>query len=216
MLDSDGICYGWRYFRKSLIAFDACLWCYFWCSRALGDFIVCLWCLTLMLFVVTGRTFDHHCLSLMLDFYAICCNRRYFCKSLLAFDVWFWCQLWCSRALDYFIVGLWCLTLILFVVAWFDVWFWWYMWCFRAFGHFIVSYDACFWCYSSWSDVLLEVIACLWCLTFRLYVMFGSTWVFYCMPSMVDIDAICGSWRYSWKSFRSIAVSRLVLGPSGS
>ena len=46
--------------------------------------------------------------------------------------------------------------------------------------------------------------------------MFGSTWLFYCLPSMVDFDAICGSWKYSWKSFVGVAVSSIFLEPSGS
>ena len=44
-----------------------------------------------MLFVVAGRTSEGHCLSSMLDFDAICCDRRYFCKSLFAFDASFCC-----------------------------------------------------------------------------------------------------------------------------
>ena len=68
--------------------------------------LVCLRCLILTLFVVAGGTFEalwevnafHRCLILtlfaalgrtwpsMLDFDAICRGRRYFWKSLLAFD----------------------------------------------------------------------------------------------------------------------------------
>ena len=48
--------------------------------------IAFLGCLTLMLFVVAGGTFASHCLPSMLDFDAICRGRRYFCKSLLAFN----------------------------------------------------------------------------------------------------------------------------------
>ena len=39
-----------------------------------------------------------------------------FWRSLLAFDAWFWCYLWCSRALDHFIVCIRCLILMLFVM----------------------------------------------------------------------------------------------------
>ena len=28
--------------------------------------------------------------------------------------------------------------------------------------------------------------------------MFGSIWLFYCLPSMVDFDGIFGRWRYFW------------------
>ena len=96
MLDSNGICRGWRYFWSSLLVFDA-------------------WLCTL--FVVAGRTLGGHCFSWMLDFDAICRGRRYFCKSLLAFDAWLWRYMRCSRALGYFIVCLRCLILMLFVVA---------------------------------------------------------------------------------------------------
>ena len=61
-----------------LFAFDAWFWCYLWCSKALGHFIVCLRCLTLMLFVVAGHTFGGQCFSSMLDFDAICRGRKYF------------------------------------------------------------------------------------------------------------------------------------------
>ena len=72
MLDPDAICRGRRHFWKPLLAFDAWLWRYLWCSRALGHFIVCLRCLTLTLFVVAGGTFASHCSPSMLDFDAIC------------------------------------------------------------------------------------------------------------------------------------------------
>ena len=116
MLDSDAICRGRRYFGKSLLAFDAWFWCYMWCSRALGHFIVCIRCLILTLLVVAGHTFGGHCFSSMLDSDAICRGRRHFWKSLLAFDAWLWRYMWCSRALGHFIVCLRCLTLMLFVV----------------------------------------------------------------------------------------------------
>ena len=70
-----------------------------------------------MLFVVAGHSFAGHCFSWMLDFDAICRGRKYFWKSLLAFDAWFWRYMWCSRALGYVIVCLRCLILMLFVVA---------------------------------------------------------------------------------------------------
>ena len=44
----------------------------------------------------------------------------------------------------------------------------------------------------SWPDVGLEVIAFLRCLILMLFVVAGSTFGFYCLPSMLDFDAICG------------------------
>ena len=82
-----------------------------------GSLIVCLRCLILMVFVVAGHLCGDHCFSSMLDLDAICRGRKDFWKSLLAFDAWFWCYLWCSRALDHFIVCLRCLILMVFVVA---------------------------------------------------------------------------------------------------
>ena len=90
MLDFDAICGVPAHLAILLFAFDAWLWRYLWCSRALGHFIVCLRCLTLTLFVVAGSTFRSHCFSSMLDFDAICRGRTHFWKSLLAFDAWFW------------------------------------------------------------------------------------------------------------------------------
>ena len=78
----------------------------------------------------------------------------------------------------------------------------------------LFAFDAWLWRYLSWPDILLEVIACRRCLTLTLFVVFQRTWPFYCLPSMLDFDAICGvpehlaillfafdawSWRYlSW------------------
>ena len=115
MLDFDAICRGRRYFCKSLLSSEVDFERYLWCSRALGHFIVCLRCLNLTLFVVAGCTFGSYCFSSMLDSDAICRGRRYFWKSLLAFDAWFWRYMWCSRALGHFIVCLRCLIFNIFL-----------------------------------------------------------------------------------------------------
>ena len=47
-------------------------------------------------------------------------------------------------------------------------------------------------CYLSWPDILLEVIAFLRCLILMLFVVAGSTFESYCLPSMLNFDAICG------------------------
>ena len=54
-----------------------------------------------------------------------------------------------------------------------------YLWCFRALGHFTV---------------------CLRCLTLMLFVVFQRTWLFYCLPSMLDFDAICRGRTGFWRS----------------
>ena len=102
---------------RSLLVFDACFWCYLSWPEVLLDFIAFLRCLILLVFVVAGQSWGDHCFSSMLDLDAICRGRRYFWKSLLAFDAWFWWYMWCSRALGYFIVCLRCLISMLFVVA---------------------------------------------------------------------------------------------------
>ena len=38
----------------------------------------------------------------------------------------------------------------------------------------------------------MEVIACLRCLILMLFVVAGGTFVIFCLPSMLDFDAICG------------------------
>ena len=137
MLDFDAICGVPEHLAILLFAFDAWLWRYLSWPEVLLQVIAFLRCLTLTLFVVAGRSFGGHCFSWMLDFDAICRGRRYFRKSLLAFDAWFWRYLWCSRALGYFIV-------------------------------------------------------CHRCLILMLFVVFQRTWLFHCLPSMLDFDAICG------------------------
>ena len=117
MLDFDAICGVPEHLAILLFAFDAWLWRYLSWPEVLLEVIAFLRCLTLTLFVVAGHTFGGHCFSSMLDFDAICRGRRYFCKSLFAFDAWLWRYLWCSRALGHFIVCIRCLTLTLFVVA---------------------------------------------------------------------------------------------------
>ena len=74
----NAICRGRRYFWKSLFVFDALFWCYLWCSRALGHFIVCLRCLILTLFVVFQSTWPIYCLSSMLDFKTQAQNLYFF------------------------------------------------------------------------------------------------------------------------------------------
>ena len=56
----------------------------------------------------------------------------------------------------------------------------------------LLFFDAWSWRYLSWPDIHLEVIAFLWCLILMVYVVFQSTWLFYCLLWMLDFDAICG------------------------
>ena len=116
MLAFDAICRGRRYFWKSLLAFDAWFWCYLWCSRALGHFIVCIGCLFLMLFVVAGTTFESHCFSSMLDLNAICRGRTVMRRWLLFFDAWSWWYLSWPEVLLKVIACLRCLILTLYAV----------------------------------------------------------------------------------------------------
>ena len=117
MLDFDAICGVPEHLAILLFALDVCFWCYLSWPELLLKVIAFLRCLILTLFVVAGHQFGGHCFSWMLDFDAICRGRKHFCKLLLAFDAWFWCYLWCSRALGYLIVCLACLFLMVFVVA---------------------------------------------------------------------------------------------------
>ena len=123
-----------------------------------------------------------------------------FWRSLLAFDAWFWRYLSCLSALGSHRAAFRSRFWPLFVVAghtfgghcfsWmldfdaicrgrryfcksllvFDAWFCRYMWCSRALGHFIV---------------------CIRCLILTLYVVFQSTWPFYCLLSKSTLNAIC-------------------------
>ena len=205
MFDFNAICRGRRYFCKLLFALDVWSWRYLWCSRAFDHFIVCIRCLILMVFVVAGHTFGDQCFSLMFDFDAICGGRRYFWKSLLAFDGWFWWYMWCSRALGHFIVYLRCLILMVFVVAGSTF----KSHCFSSmldfdgigggrthFWRLVFFLDVWFWCYLWWPEVLLKIIVCLRCLILMLFVVFQSIWPFYCLPSMLDFDAICRGRKY--------------------
>ena len=67
----------------------------------------------------------------------------------------------------------------------------------------LLVFDAWFWCYLSLPEVLWKVMAYLWCLILMLYVVFQSTWPFYCLPSMLDFDAICRGRMYFWRSVRA-------------
>ena len=173
MLAFDAICRGRRYFWILLLFFDAWFWCYLSWPDTFLEGIAFLRCLILLLFVVAGQSWGDHCFSSMLNLDAICRGRRYFWKSLFVFDAWFWCYLWCSRALGHFIVCLRCLILMLFVVAggtfeshWLPS-----MLDFDAIcgvpehlAILLFALDVCFWCYLSWPELLLEVIAFLRCL----------------------------------------------------
>ena len=69
-----------------------------------------------------------------------------------------------------------------------------------SFWRSLLAVDAWLWRYLSWPEVLLKVIACLRCLILLLFVVFQSTWPFYCLPSMLDSDAICRGRSNFWKS----------------
>ena len=47
-------------------------------------------------------------------------------------------------------------------------------------------------CYLSWPEALLDFIVCLRCLILMLFVVAGHVFGCYCLPSMLDFDAICG------------------------
>ena len=162
MLDFDAICGVPEHLTILLFAFDAWSWWYLSWPEELLEVVAFHRCLILTLFVVAGHQFGGHCFSWMLDFDAICRGRKHFCKLLLAFDAWFWCYLWCSRALGHFIVCSRCLILMLFVVAGQsrgDH-------CFSSMLVFdaicgvpehlailLFALDVCFWCYLSWPDI---------------------------------------------------------------
>ena len=107
-----------------------------------------------------------------------------FWRSLLAFDAWCWRYLSWLEVLLEFIACLRCLTL--YAICRGRAHSWWSL----------LFLDAWLWCYLSWPEVLLQVTACLRCLTLTLYAVFQSTWLFYCLSSMLDFDAICRGRRY--------------------
>ena len=183
-----------------------------------------------MVYVVAGCTSEGQCVPSEVDFErylswpdallflhvffqkstlnAICRCRRYFCKSLFAFDAWFWRYMWCSRALGHFIVCIGCLFLMLFVVAGTTF----RSHCFSSMLDFagicrgrtrfwkpLLVFDAWFWCYLSWPEALLDFIVCLRCLILSVFVVFQNILVFYCLPSMLDSDAICRGRTRFWK-----------------
>ena len=163
MFDSDAICRGRTYFWRSLLFFDAWLWCYLSWPDILLEVSVFLRCLTLMLFVVAGSTFRGLCFSSMLDFDGICGVPEHLAILLFAFDAWFWCYLsWPDRLLEV-IACLRCLILTLLVVAGrtfgghclpsmldFDAIC--HVWAHLAI--LLLAFDAWFWCYLSWLEVL--------------------------------------------------------------
>ena len=116
MLDFDAICGVPEHLAILLFAFDAWFWCYLSWPDIHLEVIAFLWCLILMLFVVAGGTFASRCLPSMLIFDGICGVPEHLAILLFALDAWFWCYLWCSRALGHFIACLRCLILMLFVV----------------------------------------------------------------------------------------------------
>ena len=109
MLDFDAICRGRTYFWRSLLFFDAWLWCYLSWPEVLLQVIACLRCLILMLYVVFQSTWSFYCLHSMLDSDAIHRGRTHFWRSLLFFDAWFWCYLsWPEQLLEVIACYLWC------------------------------------------------------------------------------------------------------------
>ena len=181
MLDFDGICRLWAHLALIELSSEVDFERYLWCSRAVGYVIVCLRCLILMLFVVAGHGLLLYAFLQKFTLNAICRGRRYFWKSLLAFNAWFWRYMRCSRALGYFIVCLRCLILMLFVVAGSTF----RSHCFSSmldsdaicrgrtyFWRSLLFFDAWFWWYLSWPEVLLKATARLRCLIFTLFVVF--------------------------------------------
>ena len=132
----------------------------------------------------------------MFDFDAICGGRRYFWKSLLAFDDWFWWYMWCSRALGYFIVYLRCLILMLFVVAGstFE------SHCSRSMLDFVDI------CGVPEHLAMLHgyVIVCLRCLILMLFVVAGGIFRSSCFSSMLALlwmaIAACCDWSCSYNT----------------
>ena len=134
----------------------------------------------------------------------ICRGRRYFCKSLLFFDVWFWRYLSWPDTLVEVIACLRCLILMLFVVAGGTL---------ESYGlplmldfdaicgvpeHLAIllfAFDAWFWCYLSWPDVLLKVSACLQKLTLNAICRGRTSFVFSCFFSEVDFECYL-SWTH--------------------
>ena len=86
MLDFVAICGVPNAFVVLLFVVDAWLCRYLSWPAGLLMVVAFFRCLILTLFVVAGHTFGGHCFSSVLDSDAICRGRRYFWKSLLAFD----------------------------------------------------------------------------------------------------------------------------------
>ena len=215
----NAICGVPEHFDILMFVFDVWFCCYLSWPDMFLEGIAFLRCLILMLFVVAGGTFESHWLPSMLDFDAICGVPEHLAAfDAWSWCYLSWpevlLQVNCfSSMLDFagicrgrtknleVIAFLRCLILMLFVVAGSTFGFYClpsmldldaicrgrtYIW--RS----LLFFDACFWCYLSWPDIHLEVIAFLWCLILMVYVVFQSTWLFYCLPSMLDFDAICG------------------------
>ena len=133
------------------------------------------------------------------------CQGLSFWRSLLAFDAWFWRYLSCLSALGPHRAAFRSRLSMVFVVAGGTF----PSHCFSSmldsdaicrgrtyFWRSLLFFDAWFWWYLSWPEVLLKVIARLRCLILTLYAVFQSTWLFYCLSSMLDFDAICRSRKY--------------------
>ena len=52
-------------------------------------------------------------------------------------------------------------------------------------------FDVWFWRYLSWPDIFWRSLLAFRSRLWTLFVVFQSTWPFYCLPSMLDFDAIC-------------------------
>ena len=68
------------------------------------------------------------------------------------------------------------------------------------FSRSLLFFDAWSWCYLSWPDIFWRSLLAFRSWLWPLFVVFQSTWPFYCLPSMLDFDAICRGRTYFWRS----------------
>ena len=69
-----------------------------------------------------------------------------------------------------------------------------------SFWRSLLAFDAWFWRYLSCLSALGPHRAAFRSRLWTLFVVFQSTWPFYCLPSMLDFDAICRGRKHFWKS----------------
>ena len=150
-------------------------------------------------------SFGGHCFLSMLAFDAICRVWVYWALTELPSEFEFECYLSWPDTFWRSLLALRSRLWMLFVVAGGTFGFY----CFSSMLDFagicrgrtrfwkpLLVFDAWFWCYLSWPEALLDFIVCLRCLVLMLFVVFQSTWPFYCLHWMFVFDAICRGRNY--------------------